>query len=201
MVLYARLSNKHIISYWETRLRNEACPLKSLQYFKPHYMSLTTPHPMVTSAGSSPYEVTKAGVQALFLSGRYRTEKLCRFWSNNHNGYCLGPQCSESKVVEDEEHILLHCKSLAATRNTLSEFTIHYAKLHPTISKTLLTLTNPNHPQFTQFLIDCSVIPEVIALAQLYGRMVLFPLFKISRTWCYSLHRDRLKFLGRWRIF
>ena len=122
-------------------------------------MSLTTTHPLVLSAGSSPYEVTKSRVKALLLSGRYRTKKLCRFWSSNHNGYCLGPLCRESSVVEDEEHILLHCKSLVATRNTLSEFTIQYAKLCPSIRETLLTFTNPNHPQFNQFLVDCSVIP------------------------------------------
>ena len=198
---FKRLAKKQVISYWETRLRKEACPLKSLQYFKPHYMSLTTPHPSIASAGPSPYEVSKALVQVLFLSGRYRTEKLCRFWSNNPNGYCLGPLCRERSVVEDEEHILLQCRSLATTRQNLLEFTMSYARLYPFISETLLRLTNPNHPQFTQFIIDCSVIPEVIALTQTFGQIVLNHLFKVTRTWCYSLHRDRLKFLGRWRSF
>ena len=91
---------------------------------------LPHPHPSIVSAGPSPYEVTKALVQVLFLSGRYRTEKLCRFWSSNPNGYCLGPLCRERSVVEDEEHILLQCRSLATTRQNLLEFTISYARLY-----------------------------------------------------------------------
>ena len=141
-----RLAKNRVISFWETKLRMEAFPLTSLKYFKPSYMSLTTSHPLVRTAGSSPYEVTKAQVQALFLSGRYRTEKLCRFWSNNQNGYCLGPLCRDLGVVEDEDHILLHCRSLAATRQKLYEFTISYTKSHPIISDTILRFTTHNSP-------------------------------------------------------
>ena len=61
-----------------------------------------------------------------------------------------------------------------------------------------MTFTQPSHPLFSQFLIDCSVIPEVISLTQLLGTDALYNLFKVTRTWCYSLHRDRLKILGRW---
>ena len=167
-----RLAKKRVISYWETRLRMEASTLTSLKYFKPGYMSLTTPHPILLTAGSSSYEVTKARVQTLFLSGRYRTERLCRFWSSNQNGYCLGPLCTDVGVVEDEDHILLHCRSLAATRQKLYEFTISHTKCHPIISDTILRFINPNHPHFTQFLIDCSVIPEVISLVQTCGATI-----------------------------
>ena len=198
---FKRLAKKQIVSYWGDKLRHEASLLPSLRFFKPHFMSITSPHPLFLSAGSSAYEVTKAGVQALFLSGRYRTEKLCRFWSANPNGYCLLPDCNGLCIVEDEEHILLYCQSLSATRKKLTEFTINYAKSNPIISETILTLSNPNHPQYFQYLIDCSVLPSVISLTQFYGRDILHQLFKVTRTWCYSLHRDRLRLLGRWRKF
>ena len=104
---FKSLAKKQVINYWELKLRSEASPLTSLRYFHPQYMSLATPHPIFLSAGSSPYEVIKAGVQATFLSGRYRTERLCRFWSNNPQGFCLLPSCAGREIYEDEEHILL----------------------------------------------------------------------------------------------
>ena len=189
---------KQVLRFWELKLREDALPLLSLAYFKPQFMSLSKPHPMFSTAGSSPYEVTKAGVQALFLSGRYRTELLSRHWSSNPEGFCLCPSCDGLQVKEDLEHILLYCASLSPTRQRLYSFTSNYARSVPAISKTILDLTKPTQPLFFQFLLDCSVIPHVISLVQELGEDVLYHMFKISRTWCYSLHRDRLRILGRW---
>ena len=75
---FKSLVRKYVLNYWETNLRGEASNLKSLRFFKLELLSLTKPHPIFISAGSSSYEVSKASVQALYLSGRYRTEKLSR---------------------------------------------------------------------------------------------------------------------------
>ena len=174
--------------------------MESLQYFHPQYMSLEFPHPIYISAKSSSYEVTKAGVQALLLSGRYRTERLSRHWSANPNGYCLHPSCNRLGISEDVEHILLNCPSLSKTRASLAKFTLDYSRDQPQIQSILLTYTNPTNPLFVQFLLDCSVIPEVISLTQVHGKDTLFKLFKVTRAWCYSLHRNRLKLLGRWSL-
>ena len=198
---FKNLIKKQIINFWEIQLRAEAAELKSLKYFKPNFMSLKTPHPLFLAAGSSPYEVAKAGVQAVMLSGRYRTERLCRFWSNNPSGYCLAPACAGLAISEDIEHILLNCSSLSPVRQRLVNFTIEYTRSVPVLSQMILDLTNPNTPLFLQFLLDCSSIPVVISAVQLLGHEVLHHLFKISRTWCYSLHRERLRLLGRWRRF
>ena len=195
---FKKLAKKQVTSYWELKLREEASPLTSLRYFKPAFMSLSSTHPLFLSAGSSPYEVVKAGIQAQLLSGRYRTESLCKHWSKNPNGNCLGPSCAGKDIIEDEEHVLLYCQSLAATRMNLVNFTIGYTSSFPLLTDILLTFTNPNHPKFFQFLLDCSVIPQVISLTQEHGTDILCHLFKVTRTWCYSLHHDRLKMLGRW---
>ena len=63
-----------------------ASPLLSLRYFKPAYMSLAKPSPILTTAISQLYEVIKASIQALFLSGRYRTERLSRHFPQNPEG-------------------------------------------------------------------------------------------------------------------
>ena len=186
------------MNYWEQKLCAEASVLSSLTHFKPAFMSLTRPHRIYSTAGASPYEVTKACIQGVFLSGRYRTELLCRHWSSNTEGYCQLPLCSGMGFVEDIDHIFIHCNSLSLTRERLSMFTQKYAMNVPSLSSCILKLTTPNHPQYTQFLIDCSTIPEVICLAQQLGEYVYDHFFKISRTWCYSLHRERLRLLGRW---
>ena len=196
--MFKSLVKKHVINYWEMKLRDEASPLTSLRLFHPQFMALATPHHIFLSASSSPYEVVKAGVQAIFLSGRYRTERLCRFWSKKPHGFCLLPSCADQEIHEDEEHILLSCGSLSSTRQTLSKFTLNYAKAFPHLSDILLTFTNPAHPDFFQFLLDCSALPQVISFEQLHGKESLHKLFKVTRTWCYSIHRDRLKMLGRW---
>ena len=49
-----------------------------------------------------------------------------------------------------------------------------------------------------QFIIDCSVLPLVIASYQLHGQIIHQQLFKISRTWCRSLHVARMEAFGRY---
>ena len=196
---FKKLVKKKIISYWEILLRSEALNLPSLTYFKPSMMSLCRPHPLFSSAGSSPSKVSMATVQALMLSGRYRTEYLLRYWSSNSNGFCkLSPECSIK--IEDVQHIVQICPALADTRETLREFTNKYvSNLLPTLSTLILKFCVPSHPNFCDFLLDCSTIPEVVCLVQSLGGDVYTPLFDVTRTWIYVLHRERLKRLNRWK--
>ena len=197
---FKNIVKKHVLNYWELKLREEAVSpeLSSLQYFHAEFQSLCTPHPLWSTAGSSPYQVSKATVQAKMLSGRYRTERLMRFWSKNKKGVCLLPTCKDLEIPEDLEHILIHCGSLEDARVGLADFSTTYSENYEQIKEIVRELCNPSHPQFTQFLLDCSCLPSVITAAQLHGDLVLHHLFRITRTWCYSLHRARLKLLGRW---
>ena len=61
---YKSLVKKHVVNYWEAE------SLPSLEFFHPSYMSLSAPHPLWRTAGSSPTKVVMATVQARFLSGR-----------------------------------------------------------------------------------------------------------------------------------
>ena len=160
-------------------------------------MSLTTIHPLWSTAGCSPSKVAMATVQARMLSGRYRTEYLCRHWSKNKAGVCLlSKACRET--MEDLPHILAHCPALQSTRKKLVDFTISYCNEIPHIGQIILKYLVPTNPLFCHFLIDCSSNPDVIRTTQKYGRDCLTDFFNITRTWCYSLHRERLKMLGRW---
>jgi hypothetical protein len=175
---YKNMVNKAVVSFWESKLRAEAAGLLSLEFFRPQFMSLTTPHPMWLTARSSPYEVIKATVQAKMLSGRYRTEKLCSHWSQNKPGYCLLPSCAGQERVEDIAHILISCPSLCNTRSTLTKFTSNYSKNLPeAASHSANQLCSSSHPLHIQFLLDCSTMPSIISLVQQHGSEVLFHMY------------------------
>ena len=121
---------KKVISYWENLLRDEAAPKPSLLSFRPSFMYLASIHPIFTTAGSSPPKIAMASVQAVMLSGRYRTEALCSHWSKNKEGVCLlSDSCSN--IVDDINHILTSCPALENTRKNLTMYTENYVKKLP----------------------------------------------------------------------
>ena len=195
---FKKLTKSKVTDYWEIRLRGEARVLPSLRFFHPEFMSLASPHPLWTSTGSSPYEVAKAIQQARFLSGRYRTESLCKHWSNNATGQCLSDSCKTEPKEETIEHILLFCPAYSSTRRKLYNFWVNRSS-GPTLQLVLEALSSPTN-LFMQFLLDCSTMPNVIAATQLHGPDLLNNLFHLTRTWCFALHRERMKMLGRWNF-
>ena len=111
---WKNLTKSKVLDWWQIKLRGEADHLDSLEYFKPSFMSLSTPHPLWTSAGS-PFEVSKAVVSARMLSGRYRTDRLARHWTpSNPNGLCRLPGCEGHEGTL--QHILLQCSALTEAR-------------------------------------------------------------------------------------
>ena len=194
---FKKLCKLKVTQYWRKLFQNEASQLKSLKYFKPEFISLNSPHPIFTTLNGNPYETKKAKLQSRFLSGRYRTEKLCRFWSSNKAGICLLEACKDKYVLEDLDHILYYCSGLSETRKRLITFTNKYTDDKPEIKTITDKYLNEDGHLFCQFMVDCSVLGPVISSYQLYGRSVLDHLFYITRTWCHSLHSDRLRQLGR----
>ena len=193
---FKKTIKSHVINYWENKLRSEASPLLSLSHFHPAFMSLTKPHPIWSSVGSNPYEVTKAIQQARFLSGRYRTENLASHWSNNPNGYCQVQPCVTT--VETVMHILVDCDSFIETRRNLCNLWLSCADSN--VLLLVVEALSNSAEYFLQFILDCSVLPSVIRATQLYGSSVLEQLFYLTRTWCYTIHRKRMKILGRWNF-
>ena len=119
MQRFKSLVKTKIIEYWQHLLACEALPKPSLSHFNPLMHCIARPHPVWTTAGSSPYEVNKATILARMISGRYRTDSLCRFWSDNRQGYCLAETCDQ--LVGDLEHMLLHCPALHQARQNLQQ--------------------------------------------------------------------------------
>ena len=168
--------------------------LTSLKFFKPEFMNLTKPHPIWRSIGSNPYEVAKAIQQARFLSGRYRTERLASHWSKNKEGYCLAPSCKNK--IETTKHILIECDAYIHCKMCLYSIWISYPC--PIVHGLVLEALSAETDYLLQFIIDCSVLPSVICALQSFGETILQKLFYLTRSWCWSVHKQRMKLLGRW---
>ena len=141
-------------------------------------MSLAKPHPIWTTVGSNPYEVAKAIQQARFLSGRYRTEILSRHWSKNREGYCLSPTCNQK--VETIEHLLLHCEAYSDIKKKL--YSLWLNSPHPTVHLLALGALSSTTEYLLQFILDCSVLPQVISATQQYGNLILAEIFYLTKT-------------------
>ena len=145
------------------------------------------------------YEVSKARIQLLFLSSQYPCEKRVRHWSgDNPEGFCSFISCREAGLVESPEHILLKCPAYSETRLRMitRSMRMRQAPTHTLMVKFLFSNTR----KLMQLLLDPSGIPEVISCAQHYGEDIYSDIFYIGRTWCFSLHRERLKRLGKWNF-
>ena len=126
------------------------------------------------------------------LSGRYRTAMLSRHWKAGQTGFCPAPDCHE---LETLEHILVFCQYYDETRAKLHRLWTSTSNLH--VLQLLSAALNGPPLDLVQFILDASVHPSVIYLTQSYGPELLFTIFHLTRTWCFSIHRERAKLQGR----
>ena len=129
------------------------------------------------------------------LSGRYRVGMLVQQIAPANSGFC--EPCNQE--LEDLQHLLLTCPLLHERRTTLTEYSNIVLQQSATGKDIFDFAMSSDIGTQAQFLIDCSVLPFVITAAQ-EDKNILAVLFKVTRTWCYSLHRTRLKLLGRWSV-
>ena len=196
-LLFKNMCQKRVQEYWHAKLSQEAT-LPSLEFLHPEYLSLTKPHPIWRSLDGNPYQAKAAKIQSLFLSGRYRTQRLSRFWSENKDGFCLLDTCKDGNFIEDLMHIIIQCSGLNETRRRLMSFTRNYISDKPVLQPIVMAYlyATDDEKQVMQFILDCSVMPLVITAYQNFGPIIHEQLFRVTRTWCRALHRDRLKALG-----
>ena len=123
--------------------------MRSMKYFKSESYSLTRCHYMWTTAASNPYECSKSTVLANMISGRFKTEALCRHWSTNRSGYCRAPTCNQ--VYGTLEHLLVSCPALVSVRERLYTMwldkSVMFPSLHATIRDILGATTQPGQTQ------------------------------------------------------
>ena len=121
---------------------------------------------------------------------------MCRFWSANARGYCLADSCH--RVQGDLEHLLVTCPALEHTRHQLHSLwcrkTAHHLPLHNLIVQKL----GSGPAEQVKFILDCLSSPPLLNLIELYGQTIRELMLYLTRTWVFSIHRQKEILLGRW---
>ena len=133
------------------------------------------------------------------MTSQYPSAKFSRHWSpENPLGICSNGSCKEYEVIETSEHILLYCPAYNSARQNAIKLCLQIKNQHVHQLVTNFFITGPH--KLLQFLLDCSVIPEVISMAQQHGNAIYNDLFYLGRTWCFGIHRMRMKRLCKWNF-
>ena len=193
-----KLIKLKVLEYWHKKLAIECSSpnLSSLKYLNPFKYSLTKPHPVWLCATGNSYEVNKSLVVARMISGRYRTEMLCRFWSSNTEGYCEANTCD--RVPGDLEHLLVSCPALDDVREKLFNFWLKKSADIPALYNLLERVMATSSADMVRFILDPGSHPEVLVLVQQHGQSLLQHVLYLTRTLAYNLHKRKLILTGRW---
>ena len=97
-------------------------------------------------------------------------------------------------------HILIECPDLAEARGRAIALWAEYLADKPVLFPIVRyhTIESDDPSSFIQLLLDCSVMSDVVKATQTYGSWVLNSFFYLTRSYCYSIHKARLKLLGKW---
>ena len=194
--VFKNMIKKKVLDFWQQEHREDAKSKPSLsKFFKPDYMSLTQPHPLWTTSHNNSFEINKSLVVSKLLSGRYRSDWLCRHWSkSNPSGFCL--LCPGKMIPGTVEHMLVACEGLAHKREDITMYWKQQTEDNEHLQALTTTKLCSEVDEQVQFLLDPSVVPSVIRGCQLQ-HFSLDDVFKLTRTFCYALHRRRLQLIGR----
>ena len=107
--------------------------------------------------------------------------------------------CDQPGAIGDLHHLLIECSALSSRHDVLFYYWDAICLNNPTLSSGVTNFKLGPQDVFLQFILDCSVLPEICELVRLQGESILAVMFKITRTFCYSIHRERLKLLNIWR--
>ena len=88
---------------------------------------------------------------------------------------------------------MLECPAYTHTRNNLEQ-KFKAVKTEELSKLAKFALEQPPAVRM-QFLLDATGLPVTHTLVSKLGEDVLFPLFNLTRTWCYAVHRERLNLL------
>ena len=191
------LCKSKVISWWEVQYRGEADVLDSLAFFDPKFYSLTRTHRVLTSAGSQ-YEVRRASVVVLMLSGRYICDFRTRHFDlSNPTGACRLCRFSPGAAGPPGtlEHQLLQCPALQPAYSSVAQLWRDHLAARPWLQPVVRPFCQGPLLSSVKFLLEPSSCPGVIRAAQEMGQVVYDSCHLLGRAWCYSVHTLRMKML------
>ena len=164
---------------------------------KPSQFNLKQPSLLWLAARGNSFECAKSMIVAKMISGRYRSEDLCKHWSSSNKlGHCLAPTCSG--VTGDLEHMLVACPALQEVRARLTKLWLDRSTQSPALHQLIkMVLASPTLVQ-VQFILDPTVFDGIKMLIELYDFPIIEHVLYLTRTYAYYIHREKMIMLGRW---
>ena len=190
---FKKLVKTKILDFWEGLLRTETSGMKSLKYFKPDLYSLTRPHYIWLTSASNPFECSKSTVLARMLSGRFRTETLCKYWSSNKMGFCRAPTCRETSGTL--EHLLVTCPALDSTRERLYNMWLQKSVMFPSLHSTIREILDCDESTKTQFILEPLAFPQIANDFLNHGQRFIEQLSYLTRTFAFYIDREYRKII------
>ena len=188
---FKKLVKIKVLNYWHELLRSEASCMKSLRYFKPELCSLTRTHYIWSSSASNPFECSKSTVLARMVSGRYRSESLCKHWSDNKMGYCRAPTCLQTPGTL--EHLLASCPALESTRERLYDMWLQRSVMFPSLHSIIRGVIDSDESTITQFILEPLAFPQIALDSNNHGKRFIEQLSYLTRTFAFYIDRDYKK--------
>ena len=188
---FKNLVKRNVTEYWENLLRTETLHLSSLIFFNSTQLSLQKPSFLWLSAGSNSFECSKSLIVGKMVSGRYRSDYLCRHWTPaNRKGYCLADTCNE--VVGDLVHMLVVCPALQSVRKRLVKFWFDRSAATPALLRFISEIVcSP-----PQDLIQCIINPAILAMCSTLGQGIISHIYFLIRTFTYYMQRGKHDIIG-----
>ena len=126
-----------------------------------------------------------------------RVESLSKHWNpSNREGWCL--LCHDiSPAIGTIEHILLPggCPALAEERIQMLRMFSSYLTTRSYFFPLLKKYWGHDEIETVQFLLDGSILPDVIRASQESSFPILKDLFYLTRTYVYKLYISRKRYL------
>ena len=192
-----RLIKARVQDYWESLLKHETLELSSLTIFNAMKLNLKQPSLLWLMAGNNSFECAKSLVVGKMISGRHRSDYLCRHWTpSNRDGFCLADTCNE--VAGDLAHMLFVCPALENLRTRLFNFWLLKSECYPDLYEVMQQIICSPILTKMSFVLDPCLIPAVLALCSVHGMEVLTHVYYLARTYAYYMNRGKLISLGRW---
>ena len=145
---------------------------------------------MWNTAASNPFECSKSTVLARMVSGRYRTDMLCRHWNGNRSGFCRAPCCVATQGTL--EHLLVACPALGETRERLYQMWLDRSVMFPTLHATVrAVLASADHNVITQFILEPLAFALISADFKTHGEHFAQQLSYMTRTFVFDIQPSK----------
>ena len=137
-------------------------------------------------------------MQTRFLSGRAKVESLTKHWDKSHkDGFCL--LCREIEPTEGTiEHLLLPggCPRLIEARQSMISMMQSYLVSRPYLFPIFQSLFGNDDLTTVQFLLDCSILPDIIKLNQESEDLILKDIFYLTRSYVFKIFVTQRRLLS-----